>query len=109
MIERLRVRVPAGAARELSCPELTFCAKSYLVSVPPTVTAVARKGLWSFCQTCRWQFTSKQVYILDPAKSKWANYAVRAQCGNLSGKRAHMQLAREHAATVVLPRRATVD
>ena len=33
MIERLRVRIPAEAAREFSYPELTFCADSYSVSV----------------------------------------------------------------------------
>ena len=37
MIERLRVRIPAGAAGELSSPELTLCADSYSVSVPPPV------------------------------------------------------------------------
>ena len=35
VIERLRVRIPAGAAGEFSSPELTFCADSYSVSVPP--------------------------------------------------------------------------
>ena len=35
MIERLRVRIPAGAAGEFSSPELTLCADSYSVSVPP--------------------------------------------------------------------------
>ena len=33
MIERFRVRIPAGAAGEFSSPDLTFCADSYLVSV----------------------------------------------------------------------------
>ena len=40
VIERLRVRIPAG---EFSSPELTLCADSYLVSVPSRVTAEARK------------------------------------------------------------------
>ena len=35
MVERLRVRVPAGAVGEFSSPELTFCADSYSVSFPP--------------------------------------------------------------------------
>ena len=35
VIERLRVRIPAGAAGEFSSPELTLCADSYSVSVPP--------------------------------------------------------------------------
>ena len=36
VIERLRVRIPAGAAGEISSAELTLCADSYSVSVPPT-------------------------------------------------------------------------
>ena len=35
MIERLRVRIPAEVVGEFSSPELTFCADSYSVSVPP--------------------------------------------------------------------------
>ena len=35
VIERLRVRIPAGAAGEFSSPELTLCVDSYSVSVPP--------------------------------------------------------------------------
>ena len=58
-----------------------MCADSYLVSVPPPVTAVAHKRPWSFCQKCRWQVTPKHAYTLDPATYA----AVQAQCGNLSG------------------------
>ena len=43
MIEQLRVRILAGEAGEFSSPGLTLCADSYLVSVSPTVIAVARK------------------------------------------------------------------
>ena len=35
VIEKLRVRILAGAAGEFSSPELTLCADSYSVSVPP--------------------------------------------------------------------------
>ena len=35
MIESLRVRILAGAVGEFSSPELTLCADSYSVSVPP--------------------------------------------------------------------------
>ena len=35
MIERLRVRITAGAAGEFSSPELTLYADSYLVSALP--------------------------------------------------------------------------
>ena len=37
MIDRLRVRIPAGAAGEFSPPESTLCADSHSVSVPPLV------------------------------------------------------------------------
>ena len=36
VIDRWRVRIPAGAAGEFSSPELTLCADSYSVSVPST-------------------------------------------------------------------------
>ena len=35
VIERLQVRIPAGVAREFSCPELTLCADSTSMSIPP--------------------------------------------------------------------------
>ena len=35
MIEGLRVQILAEAAGEFSSPELTLCADSYLVSIPP--------------------------------------------------------------------------
>ena len=45
-------------------PELTFCANSYAVSVPPCVTTVAHKSPQAFCQMCRWQVTLKPAYTL---------------------------------------------
>ena len=35
VIERLRVGIPAEAKGEISSPEVTLCADSYSVSVPP--------------------------------------------------------------------------
>ena len=69
-MERLRVRIPAGAAGEFSSAESTLCADSYSVS-----TAVAHKRPRSFCQKCRWQVTSKHAYTFDPMKSEWADDA----------------------------------
>ena len=43
VVEILRLRIPAGAAGEISSPESTFCADSYSVSVQPCVIAMARK------------------------------------------------------------------
>ena len=86
MIERLRVRIPAGVVEEFSSPESTLCADSYSVSVPTRVTAVARKRPRPFCQKCSWQVTPKHAYTPNPTKSEWTDYAaVQAQCGNLSG------------------------
>ena len=78
--------MPAEAAREFSPPELTLCADSYSVSVPPPCYRSGTKRPRSFCQKCRWQVTPKHAYTLDPTKSEWAEYAaVQAYCGNLSG------------------------
>ena len=43
MIERSRVRIPVGAAREFSSPGSTFCADLFRYPFHPHVTAVARK------------------------------------------------------------------
>ena len=64
MIERSRVRIPAGTAGEFSSPGSTFCADSYFGPFHPRVTAVARKKSRSFCQKCRWQVTAKHAYTL---------------------------------------------
>ena len=59
---------------------------SYSASVPPLVTAVARKRPRAFCQKCRWQVRPKNAYTLDPTKSAYADYAVvQALSRNLSG------------------------
>ena len=67
MIERSRVRIPAGRAGECSSPGSTFCADSYFgIHSTPRVTTVARKRSRSFCQKCRWQVTAKHAYTLSP-------------------------------------------
>ena len=86
MIEKLRVRIPAGATGNFLL-QSSLCVLT-LIPCPfhPRVTAVTRKRPQSFCQKCRWQVTPKQAYTLDPTKSEWAVYAaVQVQCGNLSG------------------------
>ena len=65
----------------------------------PRVTAVARKSSQLFYQRCKWQVTPKHVYNLDLTMSEWADYAVQALCGNISGKRAHTQLVRERSSS----------
>ena len=66
MIERLRVRIPAGAAGEFSSPELSLC-----------ITAEARKRSRSVCQKCKWQVTPKHASTIDPTKSELAENAVQ--------------------------------
>ena len=66
MIERSRVRIPAGTAGEFSSPGSTFCADSYfgIRSTPVLPATVARKKSRSFCQKCRWQVTAKHACTL---------------------------------------------
>ena len=46
MIERSRVRIPAGTAGEFSSPGSTFCADSYFrYPFHPRVTTVAREKI----------------------------------------------------------------
>ena len=47
----MRVRVPARAVGDFFSPELSFCADSHWVSVPPRVTAVARKRPLSYAKS----------------------------------------------------------
>ena len=65
VIERSRVRIPAGAAGEFSSPGSTFCADFYFgIRFTPVLPAVARKKSRSFCQKRRWQVTPKHAYNL---------------------------------------------
>ena len=77
MIEKLRVRIPAGAAEEFSSPELTLCADSYSVSVLPALLQwhVQDPGHSDNSAGGRWQVTPKQAYTLDQTKSERADYA----------------------------------
>ena len=67
-------------------PELTLCADSYSVSVPPPVTAVARRRSRSFCPKCRWQVTPKtRIHPWPDEVGVGRLCAIQAQCGNLFG------------------------
>ena len=76
----------------------------------PHVTSVARKRPRSFCRKCRWQVTHKHAY------NPWPNKVGVGRLYRRPGivwapirKRAHTQLVREHTATIVSARWATVD
>ena len=78
MIERLRVRIPAGAAGEFSSQGLSLCAdSSYSVSVPPSATAVARKDFSNSARSAGRAVAPEHAYTLDPTKSEWADYAAQ--------------------------------
>ena len=64
MIERVRVRILAGAVGEFSSPELTLCADSSSVSIPPLCYHSGMQKTLVILQ-----------YILDPTKWGWADYA----------------------------------
>ena len=51
-----------------------MCADSYSVSVPPRVTAVARKKTRSFCQKCWWQVIPKHPDIHNPRR--WSGLTI---------------------------------
>ena len=65
MIERSRVRIPAGTAGEFFFSRVDFlCWLLFRYPFHPRVTTVARKKSRSFCQKCRWQVTAKHAYTL---------------------------------------------
>ena len=65
MIERSRVRIPAGTAERIFFSRVDFlCWLLFRYPFHPRVTTVARKKSRSFCQKCRWQVTAKHAYTL---------------------------------------------
>ena len=60
MIERSRVRIPAGTAGEFSSPS-TFCADSYF-GIRSSIRDVKNPG--HSAKKCRWQVTAKHAYTL---------------------------------------------
>ena len=100
----------ARCAESLHYVVLSCLFYSYLVSVPPRVTVVARKRPRSFCQKCWWQVTPNHTYTFDPTKSR-ADWLCR--CLGIVWepirKGAHKQLFREYSVTVVSARWATMD
>ena len=77
----------------------------------PHVTAMACKRTWLFYQKCRWQVTQKHTYAFV-----WPNVVGVGWLCCCPGivwepimKRAHAQLIREHSATVISARWATLD
>ena len=76
--ERSWILIPAEAVGEFSSPWSIFCADSYFGTRSTSVTAVARKWYWSFCQKCRWQVTAKHTCTLRMwLRMKWQCKLVR--------------------------------
>ena len=65
MIQRSRVRVPAGAAGEFLLQGQLFLLTLTSVSFRYHVFAVACKRSRSFCPKCRWQVTAKHTCTID--------------------------------------------
>ena len=103
---------PGRGGGEFSTLELTLCADSYSVSVPPPCYGSGTKKTLVILpkNSGGGGVKNKHAYTLDQTKSAWVDYAtVQAQCGNPIRKRAHTQLVREHSATAVSVHWATVD
>ena len=75
MIERLRVRIPAGAAGEFSSSEVTLCAALIGALSIPVLPQWHVKDPCHSAKSAGGRFTSKHVYTLAPTKSEWADYA----------------------------------
>ena len=85
VIERLRVRIPAGAAGEFSSPELTLHTDLFDVRSTPVLLRWHVKDPGHSAKSAGGRL---HLYTHTPLvqKSEWADYAaVQAQCGNLSG------------------------
>ena len=97
-MERLRVRLPAGAAGEFSSPELTFCAESYSVSQwhveDPGHSAKNVGGRLHLNTHTPWTQRSQSCLTLPLCTHSVETYR------ELSSQ----QLVREHSATVVSAR-----
>ena len=65
-----------------------LCWLSFRYLFHPSVTTVARKRSWSFCQKCRWQVTAKHAYTLRMwLCMKWHGawlYGVHRTCAKLA-------------------------
>ena len=80
MIERLRVRIPAGAAGEFSSPECTLYADSYSVSAPPPCYRSGTLKTPAILPKVQVEVTLKCAWTLDPTKLEWADYALSRHC-----------------------------
>ena len=100
MIERLRVQILAGVMGKCSSSEVTLLTLIWRL-LHPVLLQWHIKDPGKSDKKCWWQVTPKHSYTLDQTKSKWADHAVLAECGNLLGKQTHMQLIREYLATVI--------
>ena len=75
MIERLPVRIPAGAAGEFSSPKLTLCADSYSVSPLPKCYSMSLLPKWHvkdsghFGKSAGGRLHLKHSYNFDPKRS----------------------------------------
>ena len=75
-MERVRVRIPAGAAREFSSPELILCADSYSGLVPPPCYSIGTKKTPVILPEVQVAgYTQNTHTAFDPIKSEWADYA----------------------------------
>ena len=77
MIERLRARIPAGAAGEFSSPESTLCADFYSVSVlPPCLPQWHVKDSDHSAKSADGRsHLNTHAYTFDSTKSEWVDYA----------------------------------
>ena len=109
MIERLRVRILAGAAGEFSSPEWILCADSYSVSIP----LLNPPPMLPQCHI-KIPVILPKVQVAGYTKTCIHLWPNEVQCcpgiaWEPIRKGAHTQLIREHSVTVISAHLATVD
>ena len=107
MIERLRVRTPAGATEEFFLQSQLCVLTLIWCPFHPCVTEVARKRRRPFCQKCRWQVNlNSQTPLPNEVGVGWLCPGILWKPFR---KRLHTYLVREHSAAVVSARWTTAD
>ena len=104
MIERSRIRIPAGAVGEFFLQGRLSVLTLISVSVHPRVTAVARKRSRSFCQKCRWQVAAKHAYTVTYVALHEVTWSMVVWC-TICAETAAVSCGTSHTSAVSTPLR----
>ena len=101
--------IPGRSGRRIFFSRVNcLCGPLFGVRSTPVLQQWHAKDLYYTAKSIGVWLHVKHTCTLNPRNLEWADYAVQAYCGHLSGKRAHTQLVIERSVPVVLARWATV-